>query len=147
MTDLSVCPICQRQKNADSEIVFADHLWIARHSVETNILGYLVLEPRRHFIDLAEATIQEAHSFGTILRQLVGAVKATIKPERVYTFTLAESVPHFHVHIIPRRPTMPRAYRGRGILNYPLQPGPNKTMVQELCQTLRRRLRWQASRH
>jgi histidine triad (HIT) family protein len=145
MTNNSSCPLCLRQQNADLNTVFENHLWIARHSRETNILGYLVLEPKRHFLDLALATDEEAETFGPIMRQLVSAIKAVVKPERVYTFTLAEVVPHFHVHIVPRTDALPRAYRGRGILSYPLQPGASEALIEGLCTTLRRQVKKEAN--
>jgi histidine triad (HIT) family protein len=141
MTNDSSCLICLRQQSTDLHTVFENELWIARHSRETNILGYIVLEPKRHFLDLAAATDEEAQTFGPIMRELVSAVKAMVKPERVYTFTLAEVVPHFHVHIVPRSDTLPRAYRGRGILSYPLQPGASEALVEGLCTAFRRRLK------
>jgi len=136
------CQICQRQNSDGSNqaVVFESANWIARHSQETNILGYLLLESRRHFLDLSEADEHECGSFGRILKELVGAVRQTVEAERVYTITLAEMVPHFHVHIIPRTASTPRAFRGRGILNYPLQPGADSALVENVCLSLKRRL-------
>jgi diadenosine tetraphosphate (Ap4A) HIT family hydrolase len=134
------CVICQRQSTESANVVFESANWIARHSQETNILGYLLLEARRHFLDLSEANEHECASFGRVMNELVGAVRHTVKAERVYTITLAEIVPHFHVHIIPRTSAMPRAFRGRGILNYPLSPGADASLVENVCTSLKRRL-------
>jgi diadenosine tetraphosphate (Ap4A) HIT family hydrolase len=139
MTDAN-CLICRRQQSADPATVFENELWLARHSQETNILGYLILEPKRHFLDLAESTDEESASFGKVMRQLVASVKKVVKPERVYTFTLAEVVPHFHVHIVPRAEALPRAFRGRGILSYPLQPAASQALVESTCNSLKSRL-------
>ena len=51
-------------------MVFEDDLWIARHSLETNILGYLILESKRHFLDLSHATRAERETFGLVLGEL-----------------------------------------------------------------------------
>lgn len=139
------CVICQRGKQDDPLIVFEDANWIVRHSCETNILGYLLVESRRHFLDLSEASDEESAVFGPLLKQVVGAIRASVKPERVYTITLAEAVPHFHVHVIPRTVSIPRAYRGRGILSYPLAPNSDPHLTENLCTGLRQRLKRQTA--
>jgi diadenosine tetraphosphate (Ap4A) HIT family hydrolase len=135
------CLLCQRQSLTDPFIVAQTDDWTVRHSRETNILGYLVLESRRHFLDLAESNHSECQSYGPILRAIVAAVRLAVQPVRVYTFTLAEAVPHFHVHIIPRSDSLPRAFRGRGILNYPLEPQADIALIETVCQRLRPGLR------
>jgi len=135
------CVICQRQKKTDPAVVYETDRWFVRHSGETNILGYLLLESKRHFLDLSEATADECAEFGYVLQAVVAAVRAEVKPERVYTLTLAEAVPHFHVHIIPRTESVPRAYRGRGILSYPLHPLVDRGLCESICARLQRRIR------
>ncbi|MBI4533262.1 MAG: hypothetical protein HY711_04875 [Candidatus Melainabacteria bacterium] len=128
------CAICLRQlpnSGSSASIVYKDNLWIMRHSTETNILGYLVLESCRHFLDLSYCSPAECSSFGHVLSTAIKALRVVLPCERVYTFTLAEQVPHFHVHIIPRTATFPKAYRGRGILSYPLYPAANISLVSE----------------
>ena len=128
------CALCLRQlSKADSEVstVYQDKLWIVRHSTETNILGYLVLESCRHFLDLSYGSPAECSSFGHVLYTVIKALRAVLPCERVYTFTLAEQVPHFHVHIIPRTATFPDPYRGRAILSYPLSPAADISLVSE----------------
>ena len=135
------CIICQRGRAEDPLIVYEDDNWIVRHSRETNILGYLLIESRRHFLDLSESTDDESLAIGPLLKRVTAAIKSVVQPERVYTVTLAETVPHCHIHVIPRDQSTPRAYRGRGILAYPLQPGPSEHLAHEVCTALRRRLR------
>jgi len=148
MNQPAPCPICDRQQSgfANSDCpIYADSHWLVRHARETNILGYLVLEARRHFLDLAEASERECRSYGPVLATVVRAVRDVIPCERVYTFTLAEMVPHFHVHVIPRTAAMPRAFRGRGILSYPLLPCADPVLVGQTCDRMRRSVRRQAS--
>jgi diadenosine tetraphosphate (Ap4A) HIT family hydrolase len=141
---LPECLICRRQSRDDAGgyVVYSDDYWTVRHSSETNILGYLLLESRRHFLDLSGASPGEACTYGPALSAVISALREVIDCERVYTFTLAEMVPHFHVHIIPRTAMMPRAFRGRGILQYPVNPGPSEELVIDMCERLRRRLRY-----
>lgn len=135
------CVICERVRNDDSLVVCETPDWIVRHSRETNIPGYVLIESRRHYLDLADATDAESASLGPLMKSVISAVRAVTKPERVYTVTLAEAVPHMHIHVIPRTQAVPRAYRGRGILAYPLQPSVDSALLNEVCLSLRRRLR------
>jgi diadenosine tetraphosphate (Ap4A) HIT family hydrolase len=138
------CVICSRQSlggSAEGEVVYMDESWVVRHSSETNLLGYLLVESRRHILDLSQADACQASTYGPLLSSVMKAMRAVLPCERIYTFTLAEAVPHFHVHVIPRTATLPKAFRGRGILSYPLQPGPDKNLTAEICARLRRALR------
>lgn len=132
------CPICDRQKS--SAPLYEDEYWVVRHSTETNIVGYMLIEAKRHFLDMADATENEASSFGPLLARVTKAVHRLTKAERVYTFTLGEVVPHHHVHVIPRTSQLPRAYRGRGILTYPLQPAADRALVENISEGMRRAL-------
>ncbi len=142
------CLICARQRSGPDggpAVVCQDDHWLARHSAETDILGYLLLESRRHFLDLSQATEAELAGYGTLLSRLMRAMRAVTGCQRIYTVTLGEAVPHYHVHLIPRTESLPGAYRGRGILSYPLAPAADAGLVEETCLRLRRALRRQAS--
>lgn len=141
-TDAS-CLICSRQSTVDRFRIYEDDHWVLRHSSETDIVGYLILEARRHFLDLADACEQEARTYGPMMRVVMLAQRQVITPYRIYTFTLAEKVPHFHVHLIPRTDSLPRAYHGRGILSYPLDPPLSTALVDSVCTRLQKELRRQ----
>lgn len=138
--------MCLRQQSRNLEppdIVYEDDYWLIRHSTETNILGYVVVEAKRHYLDLSECNAEEAVTYGQLLSTLMAAIHGVIDCQRIYTFTLAEVVPHFHVHVVPRTQSIPRVYRGRGIMSYPTKPKADATLVEEVCSRLRRALRQQ----
>ncbi|MBY0548001.1 MAG: HIT domain-containing protein [Candidatus Obscuribacterales bacterium] len=136
------CAICQAGELLNAEfLVFQDENWRIRHSGETNIPGYFILESKRHILDLSEASVEECRSYGPTLKNIMDAVRRTTDCSRVYTFSLAEMVPHYHLHIIPRTEYLPRAYRGRGIMSYPLQPAADAGVVELVCQRVRRLMR------
>lgn len=98
-------------------------LWRIRHSNETDISGYCILESKRHFLDLSQANESEFLEYGALLAKLMAVQRNVISDcQRIYTFSLAEAVPHFHVHVIPRRSDFPSEFKGRGIMSYPLAP-------------------------
>jgi diadenosine tetraphosphate (Ap4A) HIT family hydrolase len=132
------CLICERQKN--SPAIFENENWLVRHSSETNIVGYVLIEAKRHFLDMAEATPAECTSYGEILQRVTKGIRRLVPAERVYTFTLAEVVPHFHVHVIPRTGQVPRSYRGRGILTYPLEPKADSALTEMFSDRLAKAL-------
>jgi diadenosine tetraphosphate (Ap4A) HIT family hydrolase len=137
------CAICKNIASAAQGYLFETDEWLLRHSAETNIEGYLILEARRHILDLSQATEKEIASYGPILALATRAIRRVVAPEKVYTFTLAEAVPHLHVHLIPRSSDMPKAWRGRGIMTYPLTPSVNAATLPQVCQTLRAELKRQ----
>ena len=138
MTTDAQCLICKRQEDEpDRDIILSTETFVVRHSRETNIFGYLVIEVRRHILDLTEATDDEAVSYGALLKQVMSLIRKLTGAERIYTFSLGEAVPHFHVHVIPRTDSLPRYFRGRGIMSYPLTPGLKEEQMEEVCKSLR----------
>lgn len=138
----ATCTICDTALSGEKKelFVYEDACWRIRHSTETNILGYFILESKRHFLDLSEATEQECASYGSLLSHLMGAIRSMTGCERVYTFSLAEAVPHYHLHVIPRGENFPRAYKGRGIMTYPLSPSVSPVHLTSACDRIRRLL-------
>lgn len=134
------CAICARV-DSPTGVVYKDANWILRHSHETNILGYLVLEARRHWLDLSDANDAEASSHGEVLRAAMKAIRQVTGCERIYTFSLGESCPHYHLHMVPRMSGMPRAYRARGVMQYPLTPATDPALMEVACERLSRHLR------
>lgn len=133
------CKICRDQASADSPYkVYEDDFWLVRHSEETNILGYFIIEPKRHFLDLAEATEKECAGYGILLAKVMKSMRSIVECRRIYTFSLAEANPHFHVHVIPRAQEFPRAYVGRGIMSYPLQPAADGSLLQSVCFSMKK---------
>lgn len=138
MTKDAQCLICKRQEEQPTpDIILETKSFVVRHSRETNILGYLVIEARRHILDLTEATDDEATGYGGLLKQVMSLIRKLTGAERIYTFSLGEAVPHFHVHVIPRTDSLPRYFRGRGIMSYPVEPGLKEEQMEEVCKSLR----------
>ncbi|MBX9687591.1 MAG: HIT domain-containing protein [Candidatus Obscuribacterales bacterium] len=115
------CKICSLEIS-HSELIFDSPHWRVRHSEETKIPGYCILESKRHFLDLSYAAPEELADYGLILSALMKVQHQVLKIERIYTFSLAEAVPHYHLHVIPRAAEFPRAFKGRGIMSYPTLP-------------------------
>lgn len=133
------CVLCERNFREDL-VLYETDSWLIRHSEETNILGYCILQSKRHILDLSEGHVGELASYGALLSSLMIATREVTGCERVYTFSLGEAVPHYHLHVVPRSSTFPRSYRGRGITSYPTEPGPSLELARETAQRIARRI-------
>jgi diadenosine tetraphosphate (Ap4A) HIT family hydrolase len=114
----SDCLICARggdgrlHEGSVGGNVYEDDLWYAYHApAATAVLGQLFLVSKRHFLDFAEMTPDEAASYGRVLQALYAALKQMVDAERVYARTTVEGVPHFHTWLFPR----PRGEAVRGM--------------------------------
>jgi diadenosine tetraphosphate (Ap4A) HIT family hydrolase len=90
-------------------------------------------------LDLSYLKDEQGKLFGAMLQKAQSLLRKTIKPQpsRIYTFSLAEACPHFHLHVIPRAENFPNTYKGRGIMNYPLEPTCSEEEKLALCKVLR----------
>ncbi len=126
------CKLCSSEHKSNY-VIYQENGWLVRHSEETNILGYFVLQPTRHFLDLSEANEHECGSYGFVLSALMKSIRRVTDCHRIYTFSLAEAVPHYHLHVIPKSQQFPRSYSGRGIMSYPTLPAAKEELVELFC--------------
>jgi diadenosine tetraphosphate (Ap4A) HIT family hydrolase len=115
------CEICARQREGrphEGSVggdVYADEYWQAYHAPSAVASpGQLFLVAKRHYLDFAEVTPEEAASYGPLLRRLYAALKRATRAQRVYAVITIEGVPHFHVWLIPRPADAP--LRGRAFI-------------------------------
>jgi diadenosine tetraphosphate (Ap4A) HIT family hydrolase len=107
-TSTEPCWFCQDSRGEEEPPggwVYEDEHWVAGHAPATyGPRGLVILESRRHFLDAAEMTPEEAATFGVVLGQLTGAVHRVADAERVYTWASMKAHPHLHVWLVPWRP-------------------------------------------
>lgn len=106
----SSCAVCQRlYGTAATEPLFANELWHVQEVGGPPALpGWMLLSSRRHLAGPAVFDDREAQSFGPTLRQLQRLLLEVTGALRIYTAALGESSPHFHCHMVPRYPVMPK---------------------------------------
>jgi diadenosine tetraphosphate (Ap4A) HIT family hydrolase len=106
-----LCWFCRESRGEDEPPggwVYEDALWVAGHAPASyGPRGLVIVESRRHFLDTAEMTPEEAASFGPVLGRLTSAVHQVVDAERVYTWASMKAHPHLHVWLIPWRPGEP----------------------------------------
>ncbi|PKR86495.1 HIT family protein [Heyndrickxia camelliae] len=101
------CFICEKHKGQINQppggYILEDEYWLVCHfPFQQAVLGQLVVESKRHFLDFSEMTLEEAQSYGVLMKRLYSALKQLKDYERIYSLMLLEGIPHFHVHLIPR---------------------------------------------
>src|SRR5512138_175951 len=102
------CFLCRKHKGEEAAppggYIYEDEHWMICHAPgKLGPLGTLFIETKRHFLDYAEMTSEEAASLGDILKKVYSALRLHTSAERIYQVTLMEGVPHFHTWLVPRR--------------------------------------------
>jgi diadenosine tetraphosphate (Ap4A) HIT family hydrolase len=102
VAQMSECLICEKHKQVVQPI-YEDQDWMVTHGpLESQILGYLYIEPKRHVEDWSDFNDEELAKVGPLIKMLEQAVKKELNIDRVYVVTISEAVRHLHFHIIPR---------------------------------------------
>ncbi|RBW68903.1 HIT family protein [Bacillus taeanensis] len=99
---MSNCPICTKHSNLQDALHETDH-WVITHGpLDSQLLGYLYIEPKRHVENWAELTADELSEIGMLIQKAEAAVKKETNIDRLYVVTISEAVRHLHFHLIPR---------------------------------------------
>jgi histidine triad (HIT) family protein len=105
--DCFACDVNSGRQPAPGGTIYEDELWIADHGVSRLVAGYVVLKPKRHVHELADLDSGEATTLGIAQQTLLAAMRAALRPERIYVCSFAETVHHLHFHMLPRYAHMP----------------------------------------
>jgi histidine triad (HIT) family protein len=101
------CPFCKIiRAELESQIVFEDHYTLAFLDKRPLFLGHALLVPRWHIQTMAELPDELVEPLFTNARLLAQAVEGAMKAEGTFMAinnTVSQSVPHLHIHIVPRR--------------------------------------------
>ena len=129
------CPFCKIARHDDAFRVFEDEHTIAFLDHRPLFPGHCLLIPRRHFAtiqDLPDSLI--ASLFGN-MRMLSAAVELGMHAEGTFIAAnnrVSQSVPHFHVHVVPRR--RKDGLKGFFWPRYPYKSEEEAELVQEKIQ-------------
>jgi histidine triad (HIT) family protein len=99
------CRFCQIASHANY-IVFEDHLSIAFLDYKPLFIGHTVLIPKAHYATLADLPPHLLGPFFANVQLLARAVEQAMQAEGSFIAInnkVSQSVPHLHVHIVPRR--------------------------------------------
>lgn len=101
---ISSCLMCDKHKleNIPNLIYENEFLVVSHGPLESQILGYLYIELKRHVENWYELLDEEMRAISNILRLISKILKKELNADRVYTVTISEEVKHLHIHVIPR---------------------------------------------
>jgi histidine triad (HIT) family protein len=98
------CRVAARE--ADAKVVFEDDVSIAFLDSRPLFPGHCLLITKAHYETIADLPRELIGSFFSNVQYLAGVVKGAMQAEGTFVAannTVSQSVPHFHVHIVPRR--------------------------------------------
>ena len=124
------CPLCNLHKDKDQNIIFENETcYYVQHNLEQDVLeGCGLIIPKKHHENAFELTKEEWNDTYELLQKAKQYVEDRYCPDG---FTLGwnvgdasnQSIPHSHLHVIPRYNDEPHA--GKGI-RYWLKKPENK---------------------
>jgi histidine triad (HIT) family protein len=94
------------RKEVDASIVFEDDISLVFLDHRPLFPGHCLLVPKTHFETLSDLPVELVGPLFTKLQLLTRAVELAVEAEGSFVAMnnrVSQSVPHLHVHIVPRR--------------------------------------------
>ena len=115
-TDCTICMQNSGEINLAEHVIWENDSWLVRHhSAPYPVVGWLLLQPKRHVQGIAYFSAREVQEYGAIAQEISISLQNTLNVSKVYTIAFGESVSHMHQHFIPRSQEMPSEFLGFGI--------------------------------
>ena len=104
---LGPCPFCAIVASAASaHVVLDEPAALAFLDARPLFPGHVLVVPRAHVETLADLPFEDVGPFFQSVQRLAGAVEAALAAEGTFVAMnnkVSQSVPHLHVHVVPRR--------------------------------------------
>jgi histidine triad (HIT) family protein len=100
------CAFCKIVRNDDGSRVFEDEHTIAFLDHRPLFPGHCLLIPRNHFETIQDLPQSLVAPLFANVKMLAAAVELGMQAEGTFIAAnnrISQSVPHFHVHVVPRR--------------------------------------------
>jgi diadenosine tetraphosphate (Ap4A) HIT family hydrolase len=121
------CISCEQHLRME-ELPLRDRIHLSTHwrlaHAWSSLAGWLVVISRRHVVELADLTSEEAAELGQILRRASAALRATTGCAKTYIVLFGEQpgFEHLHVHIVPRMADFDQQHLGAGVFEFLKRP-------------------------
>lgn len=133
------CKFCQiAAKELSSVVVFEDELSLAFLDTRPLFPGHTLLIPRRHYETLSDLPSEATGPFFQNVKRLAHAIELGMQAEGSFVAInnrVSQSVPHLHVHIVPRR----KKDGLRGFF-WPRSTYKDETQMKEIQQAIQKKL-------
>ncbi len=107
MTRAGTCGFCEVVAGARrAEVVWDDAVSVAFLDHRPLFPGHVLLVPRHHVVTLADLPAALVGDFFRTVQRLAVAVEAALAAQGTFVAVnnrVSQSVPHLHVHVVPRR--------------------------------------------
>ena len=101
------CLFCQIvAREVEAKIIFEDEISMAFLDVRPLFPGHVLLIPKAHYATLSDLPASLIGPFFTNAQMLARKVQEVMKAEGTFVAmnnVVSQSVPHLHVHIVPRK--------------------------------------------
>jgi histidine triad (HIT) family protein len=138
------CFICEKHKGmikTTGTTIYEDPYIYVGHidrGEKPTYLGHIMIDLKRHAPSLGDMTIKEASAFGIVMAKVSKALKQSEKAEHVYALVSGNSVPHLHMHVIPRYPNTPQEFWGpMDVYDWPEAPFGYIEEIVKVCDRLK----------
>ena len=115
------CPVCALAAGETSVThgeVYRDDLWMIWHpGPPYPVAGWMTMLTHQHVAGIAHFDDRHAARLGPDLRHFEKVLEEVTGALRIYTATMNESSPHFHLHMVPRYAEMPQDAKAWAVFN------------------------------
>ena len=123
---------------AKAELVLEDEVCVAFLDVKPVFLGHVLVVPKAHVVTLAELPAETLAPFFTCVQTIARALPVALGAQGTFVAmnnVVSQSVPHLHVHVVPRT-------KGDGLKGFfwPRTKYPSEAAMSEVGEKLRRAL-------
>ena len=134
------CKFCEiATKEVDSYIVFEDEVSLAFLDIRPLFPGHTLLIPKKHYETLSDLPVDLIATVFKNVKLLDMAIKQALKSDGTFIAInnkVSQSIPHLHVHIVPRR-------KGDGLTGFfwPRNPYKDKEEILKIQQMVKEALK------
>ena len=104
---MSACVFCDIIGGRVSAVaVFEDEHTLCFLDHRPLMPGHVLVVPRAHYVTLADLPSEEIGPLFTTVKRISGAMEVAMKADGTFiaiNIKISQSVPHLHVHVVPRR--------------------------------------------
>jgi len=101
MEDCIFCKIVKKELPAD--IIYEDKDFVAFLDIQPVSDGHLLVIPKKHIIWMQDADDETIAGIFKLTKKLMQTLKVAMKCDYVLISIVGKDVPHFHIHLIPRK--------------------------------------------
>lgn len=97
--------------------IYDSNLWVIEHASSVELLGWLIILPKRHVEALDQLTMQEWQEYAVILPLATQLLKEFMHCQKEYVLCLAEKdgFKHVHFHVIAIPESLAKEKRGANV--------------------------------